>query len=129
MNQKKTYKLPVSICAAVLFFGSVLLAILMETREMAPPRKYAVDMQGAVVGIDTTSKIPVLTKEEAKDVEVKENKKVEYVEPVKPAAIDNVPEPDPIVLPSTPPPTVKEDPVPVTKDFPEIGAPKVEKVE
>lgn len=62
-KKKPTYTLPVAICAAVLVFGSLLLAILMATRDMAPPRKYEVDMSGTVIGVDTTSKIPVLTKE------------------------------------------------------------------
>lgn len=61
-NKKPTYTVPVAICAAVLVFGSLLLAFLMATRDMAPPRKYEVDMSGSVIGIDTTSKIPVLTK-------------------------------------------------------------------
>ena len=43
MKKKPTYKVPVSICAIVLFVGSIVLAILMETRQMAPPRKYDVD--------------------------------------------------------------------------------------
>ena len=105
-NKKPTYTKPVAVCAIVLFGGSILLSILMATRDMAPPRKYEVDMSGAVIGIDTTSKIPVLTKEEAKDVEVKENKKVDYVETeTEKINIENVPEPEPIVVPSTPPPT------------------------
>ena len=66
MKKKRTYKIPVSICAIVLFVGTILLAILMETREMAPPRKYEVDMSGEVIGIDNGPKIPVLTKEEEK---------------------------------------------------------------
>ena len=68
----------------------------MATREMAPPRKYEVDMSGTVIGIDTTSKIPVLTKEEAKEVEVKENKKVDYVESNDANLnLKNIPEPEP----------------------------------
>ena len=78
-NKKPTYTKPVAVCAGILFGGSLLLSILMATRDMAPPRKYEVDMSGTVIGIDTTSKIPVLTREEAKEVEVKENKKVDYV--------------------------------------------------
>ena len=39
MKKKPTYKVPVSICAIVLVLGAVILTILMETREMAPPRK------------------------------------------------------------------------------------------
>lgn len=114
-NKKPTYTKPVAVCAIVLFGGSILLSILMATRDMAPPRKYEVDMSGAVIGIDTTSKIPVLTKEEAKDVEVKENKKVDYVETeTEKINIENVPEPEPIVVPSTPPPTPKEEAQPNT---------------
>ena len=64
MKKKPTYKVPVSICAIVLFVGAIVLAILMETRQMAPPRKYEVDMSGEVIGIDNGPKIPVLTKEE-----------------------------------------------------------------
>ena len=64
MKKKPTYKVPVSICAIVLVVGAIVLAVLMETREMAPPRKYEVDMSGEVIGIDNGPKIPVLTKEE-----------------------------------------------------------------
>ena len=42
---------------------------------MAPPRKYEVDMSGEVIGIDHGPKTPVLTKEEVKDEEVKEERK------------------------------------------------------
>ena len=66
MKKKPTYKVPVSICAIVLVVGAIVLAVLMETREMAPPRKYEVDMSGEVIGIDNGPKIPVLTKEEEK---------------------------------------------------------------
>ena len=66
MKKKPTYKVPVSICAIVLVVGAIVLAVLMETREMAPPRKYEVDMSGEVIGIDNGPKIPVLTKEERK---------------------------------------------------------------
>lgn len=90
-NKKPTYTVPVAICAAVLVFGSLLLAFLMATRDMAPPRKYEVDMSGSVIGIDTTSKIPVLTKEEAKEIEVKDHKKVDYVEPAPKADEENIP--------------------------------------
>lgn len=97
---------------------------------MAPPRKYEVDMSGAVIGIDTTSKIPVLTKEEAKDVEVKENKKVDYVETeTEKINIENVPEPEPIVVPSTPPPTPKEEAQPNTTTTPDVKIPKIEPIE
>lgn len=74
-NSKPTYTIPVAICAITLFAGSILLSILMATRQMAPPRKYNVNTSGEVIGIDTTSKIPVLTKQEAEKVEEKEIKK------------------------------------------------------
>ena len=43
-DKKPTYTKIVAICAGVLFFGSILLSVLMATRTMAPPRKYEVDM-------------------------------------------------------------------------------------
>ena len=103
MKKKPTYKVPVSICAIVLVLGAVILTILMETREMAPPRKYEVDMSGEVIGIDNGPKIPVLTKEEEKEVEVKEEKKTEApkkesseseetTEPENPVIVPNLPE-------------------------------------
>jgi|GEM_PF-5171620 len=45
-DKKPTYTKIVAICAGVLFFGSILLSVLMATRTMAPPRKYEVDMAG-----------------------------------------------------------------------------------
>ena len=75
MKQKPTYKKPVAACAIILFVGAITLAVLMETRQMAPPRKYEVDMSGEVIGIDHGPKTPVLTKEEVKDEEVKEERK------------------------------------------------------
>ena len=129
-NKRPTYTKPVAVCAIVLFGGSILLSILMATRDMAPPRKYEVDMSGAVIGIDTTSKIPVLTKEEAKDVEVEENKKVDYVETeTEKINIENVPEPEPIVVPSTPPPTPQEEAQPNTTTTPDVKTPKIEPIE
>lgn len=126
-NKKPTYTVPVAICAAVLVFGSLLLAFLMATRDMAPPRKYEVDMSGSVIGIDTTSKIPVLTKEEAKEIEVKDHKKVDYVEPAPKADEENIPAPEPIIVPSTPP-TVIEESAPAETKTPKTGekAPKIE---
>ena len=53
-DKKPTYTKIVAICAGVLFFGSILLSVLMATRTMAPPRKYEVDMAGTVIGVDTT---------------------------------------------------------------------------
>lgn len=120
MQKKPTHTLPVAICAAILAGGAILLAILMATREMAPPRKYEVDMSGGVIGIDTTTKIPVLTKEEAKEVEVKENKKVDYVEPEpQPQEPAEAAAPEPVIVPSTPP-AATEDPKEPTVKVPQI---------
>lgn len=129
-NKKPTYTKPVAICAGVLFFGSILLSILMATREMAPPRKYEVDMSGTVIGIDTTSKIPVLTKEEAKEVEVKENKKVDYVESNDANLnLKNIPEPEPIDVSATPPPSTKEETGTNNTQITDVKAPKIEPIE
>ena len=122
-NKKPTYTKPVAICAGVLFFGSLLLSVLMATRDMAPPRKYEVDMSGAVIGIDTTSKIPVLTKEEAKEVEVKENKKDAN------SNINNIPEPEPIEVPALPPPPIKEETGSNGTQPSDMKAPKIEPIE
>lgn len=128
-NKKPTYTKPVAICAGVLFFGSILLSILMATREMAPPRKYEVDMSGTVIGIDTTSKIPVLTKEEAKEVEVKENKKVDYVESNDANLnLKNIPEPEPIDVSATPPPSTKEETGTNNTQITDVKAPKIEPI-
>lgn len=132
-NNKPTYTIPVAICAITLFAGSILLSILMATRQMAPPRKYNVNTSGEVIGIDTTSKIPVLTKQEAEKVEEKENKKVEYIEPEptpsKPAEPDIESPAEPVIVPSTPPTAKKEEPVPIKVQRPEMKAPKIEQVE
>lgn len=129
-NKKPTYTKPVAICAGVLFFGSLLLSVLMATRDMAPPRKYEVDMSGAVIGIDTTSKIPVLTKEEAKEVEVKENKKVDYVDSEDGnSSINNIPEPEPIEVPAIPPPPIKEETGSNGTQPADMKAPKIEPIE
>ena len=124
-NNKPTYTIPVAICAITLFAGSILLSILMATRQMAPPRKYNVNTSGEVIGIDTTSKIPVLTKQEAK--------KVEYIEPEptpsKPAEPDIESPAEPVIVPSTPPTATKEEPVPIKVQRPEMKAPKIEQVE
>lgn len=130
-KKKPTYTLPVAICAAVLVFGSLLLAILMATRDMAPPRKYEVDMSGTVIGVDTTSKIPVLTKEEAEEVQVKENKKVDYVPADESETGEKIPEPEPIVVPSTPP-VAKEEPGVKAEErtaVPDIKNPRIEPIE
>lgn len=129
-NRKPTYTKPVAICAGVLFFGALLLSFLMATRNMAPPRKYEVDMSGTVIGIDTTSKIPVLTKEEAKEVEVKENKKVDYVESEDANVnINNIPEPEPIDVSATPPPPIKEETGNNGTPPSDVKAPKIEPIE
>ena len=127
-NNKPTYTIPVAICAITLFAGSILLSILMATRQMAPPRKYNVNTSGEVIGIDTTSKIPVLTKQEAEKVEEKE-----YIEPEptpsKPAEPDIESPAEPVIVPSTPPTATKEEPVPIKVQRPEMKAPKIEQVE
>lgn len=131
-NKKPTYTKIVAICAGVLFFGSILLSVLMATRTMAPPRKYEVDMAGTVIGVDTTSKIPVLTKEEAKEVEVKvkENKKVDYVETEDANSnVKGIPEPDPINVSATPPPSTKEESNDNSTTSSDIKTPKVEPIE
>ena len=129
-NKKPTYTKIVAICAGVLFFGSILLSVLMATRTMAPPRKYEVDMAGTVIGVDTTSKIPVLTKEEAKEVEVKENQKVDYVETEDANTnVKGIPEPDPINVSATPPPSTKEESNDNSTTSSDIKTPKVEPIE
>ena len=122
-DKKPTYTKIVAICAGVLFFGSILLSV-------APPRKYEVDMAGTVIGVDTTSKIPVLTKEEAKEVEVKENKKVDYVETEDANSnVKGIPEPDPINVSATPPPSTKEESNDNSTTSSDIKTPKVEPIE
>ena len=102
MKKKPTYKLPVSICAIVLAAGAVVLAVLMETRQMAPPRKYEVDMSGEVIGIDNGPKTPVLTEEETKE--------------------------EPVIVPDVP--EGQTDPAPVVRTpAPEIKKPVIDKVE
>ena len=102
MKKKPTYKVPVSICAIVLFVGAIVLAILMETRQMAPPRKYEVDMSGEVIGIDNGPKIPVLTKEEVKDEEVKEEKKKDSPKPEATETEESQESEDPVIVPTNP---------------------------
>ncbi|WP_373734326.1 hypothetical protein [Bacteroides heparinolyticus] len=70
-KEKPTYRRVVQVCWAVLIGGGLLLAYLMETREMAPPRKYEVNMKGDIIGVDNRPKAPVLTQEEIKEVEEK----------------------------------------------------------
>lgn len=126
MKKKPTYKVPVSICAIVLVVGAIVLAILMETREMAPPRKYEVDMSGEVIGIDNGPKIPVLTKEEEKEVEVKEVKKKETPEE-ETSESEKTEEPEaPVIVPNVP--EGQTEPV-VKAPMPEIKKPTIDKIE
>ena len=126
MKKKPTYKVPVSICAIVLFVGAIVLAILMETREMAPPRKYEVDMSGEVIGIDNGPKIPVLTKEEEKEVEVKEVKKKETPKE-ETSESEKTEEPEaPVIVPNVP--EGQTEPV-VKAPMPEIKKPTIDKIE
>ena len=121
MKKKPTYKVPVSICAIVLVVGAIVLAILMETREMAPPRKYEVDMSGEVIGIDNGPKIPVLTKGEVKEVKKKETPKEETSESEK------TEEPEaPVIVPNVP--EGQTEPV-VKAPMPEIKKPTIDKIE
>lgn len=126
MKKKPTYKVPVSICAIVLVVGAIVLAILMETREMAPPRKYEVDMSGEVIGIDNGPKIPVLTKEEEKEVEVKEVKKKETPKE-ETSESEKIEEPEaPVIVPNVP--EGQTEPV-VKAPMPEIKKPTIDKIE
>lgn len=126
MKKKPTYKVPVSICAIVLVVGAIVLAILMETREMAPPRKYEVDMSGEVIGIDNGPKTPVLTKEEEKEVEVKEVKKKETPKE-ETSESEKTEEPEaPVIVPNVP--EGQTEPV-VKAPIPEIKKPTIDKIE
>ena len=126
MKKKPTYKVPVSICAIVLVVGAIVLAILMETREMAPPRKYEVDMSGEVIGIDNGPKIPVLTKEEEKEIEVKEVKKKETPKE-ETSESEKTEEPEaPVIVPNVP--EGQTEPV-VKAPMPEIKKPTIDKIE
>ena len=126
MKKKPTYKVPVSICAIVLVVGAIVLAILMETREMAPPRKYEVDMSGEVIGIDNGPKITVLTKEEEKEVEVKEVKKKETPKE-ETSESEKTEEPEaPVIVPNVP--EGQTEPV-VKAPMPEIKKPTIDKIE
>lgn len=126
MKKKPTYKVPVSICAIVLVVGAIVLAILMETREMAPPRKYEVDMSGEVIGIDNGPKTPVLTKEEEKEDEVKEKKKTEAVKKETTESEDAVDPEDPVIVPNVP--EGQTEPV-VKAPVPEIKKPTIDQIE
>ena len=126
MKKKPTYKVPVSICAIVLVVGAIVLAILMETREMAPPRKYEVDMSGEVIGIDNGPKIPVLTKEEEKEAEVKEVKKKETPKE-ETSESEKTEEPEaPVIVPNVP--EGQTEPI-VKAPMPEIKKPTIDKIE
>ncbi|WP_314649062.1 hypothetical protein [Prevotella multiformis] len=127
MKKKPTYKLPVSICAIVLAAGAVVLAVLMETRQMAPPRKYEVDMSGEVIGIDNGPKTPVLTEEETKEEETREEKKPEKPVPAAPEEEPAAAE-EPVIVPDVP--EGQTDPAPVVRTpAPEIKKPVIDKVE
>ena len=125
-KKKPTYKLPVSVCAIILVVGSIVLAILMETRQMAPPRKYEVDMSGEVIGIDNGPKIPVLTKEEDAVVE-KEEKKVTEAPTKEVSESEETTDPDlPVIVPNLP--EGQTEPV-VKTPTPEIKKPTIEPIE
>ena len=126
MKKRPTYKVPVSICAIVLVVGAIVLAILMETREMAPPRKYEVDMSGEVIGIDNGPKTPVLTKEEEKEDEVKEKKKTEAVKKETTESEDAVDPENPVIVPNVP--DGQTEPV-VKAPLPEIKKPTIDQIE
>lgn len=126
MKKKPTYKVPVSICAIVLVVGAIVLAILMETREMAPPRKYEVDMSGEVIGIDNGPKTPVLTKEEEKEDEVKEKKKTEAVKKETTESEDAVDPENPVIVPNVP--EGQTEPI-VKAPVPEIKKPTIDQIE
>jgi hypothetical protein len=126
MKKKPTYKVPVSICAIVLVLGAVILTILMETREMAPPRKYEVDMSGEVIGIDNGPKIPVLTKEEEKEVEVKEDKKTEVPKTESSKSEETTDPESPVIVPNVP--EGQTEPV-VKAPVPEIKKPTIDQIE
>ncbi len=128
MKKKPTYKLPVSICAIVLAAGAVVLAVLMETRQMAPPRKYEVDMSGEVIGIDNGPKTPVLTEEETKEEETREEKKPEKPVPAAPEGEEPAAAEEPVIVPDVP--EGQTDPAPVVRTpAPEIKKPVIDKVE
>ena len=128
MKKKPTYKLPVSICAIVLAAGAVVLAVLMETRQMAPPRKYEVDMSGEVIGIDNGPKTPVLTEEETKEEETREEKKPEKPVPAAPEEEEPAVAEEPVIVPDVP--EGQTDPAPVVRTpAPEIKKPVIDKVE
>lgn len=128
MKKKPTYKLPVSICAIVLAAGAVVLAVLMETRQMAPPRKYEVDMSGEVIGIDNGPKTPVLTEEEKKEEEKKEEKKTEKPVPAAPEEEEQAAAEEPVIVPDVP--EGQTDPVPVVRTpAPEIKKPVIDKID
>lgn len=128
MKKKPTYKLPVSICAIVLAAGAVVLAVLMETRQMAPPRKYEVDMSGEVIGIDNGPKTPVLTEEETKEEETREEKKSEKPVPAAPEEEEPAAAEEPVIVPDVP--EGQTDPAPVVRTpAPEIKKPVIDKVE
>lgn len=126
---RPTYSRVVQVCWAVLIGGGLLLTYLMETREMAPPRKYEVNMKGDIIGVDNRPKAPVLTQEEIKEVE---EKKQEPVAPkqkeVEIPAEEEVKAED-LIVPSQPA-TAPMPPAPaVVPPKTEMQAPKIEVIE
>ena len=126
MKKKPTYKVPVSICAIVLFVGAIVLAILMETRQMAPPRKYEVDMSGEVIGIYNGPKIPVLTKEEVKDEEIKEEKKKDSAKPEATETEESQEPEEPVIVPTNP--DGQSDPA-IKAPVPDIKKPTIDQID
>lgn len=127
MKKKPTYKIPVSICAIALVVGAIILAILMETRQMAPPRKYEVDMSGEVIGIDNGPKTPVFTKEEIEEKEVKEEKQQEEKPKEVAPKVEEPTEPEqPVIVPDVPEGQAEPS---VKAPMPEIKKPTIDKID
>ena len=74
---RPTYKRTVSTCALSLVFGAILLTYLMETREMAPPRKYVVNTQGDIVGVAKPEKKADVTDADTMKLKEQVEKKIE----------------------------------------------------
>ena len=121
MKKKPTYKTPVSICAIALVVGAIILAILMETRQMAPPRKYEVDMSGEVIGIDNGPK------EEIEEKEVKEEKQQEEKPKEVAPKVEEPTEPEqPVIVPDVPEGQAEPS---VKAPMPEIKKPTIDKID
>ena len=104
MKKKPTYKVPVSICAIVLFVGAIVLAILMETRQMAPPR----------------------TKEEVKDEEIKEEKKKDSAKPEATETEESQEPEEPVIVPTNP--DGQSDPA-IKAPVPDIKKPTIDQID